>query len=197
MAITQPVPPRAALALLACACAAFAAGCGEKEVTVTGAVPAAAAPAEVPRGWRAHENVRAGFTFALPRSWSARSAGERTRVRSGDGAVVASVEADRSPESRSLRAPRYALITFLALPGYRDLAGNPAPAPESPYPAAAYAGAGVREAGGRRQRVSVSAFQPSEGLTLAAVAFSDPGARGERETLERALTTLRVAPPVP
>lgn len=174
------------------------AGCGKKDVTVLVPDPGserADAPVQPPRGWRIHENPAAGFSIALPRGWRAAIRGSATRVRSADGNVVVSLQADRSEAGRTTPAADYALATLEALPGYRDLEGRPADEPHSPYEAARAAGSGTRERGERRQRVSVTVFRRPGQVTYAAVAFSAPRARAGRRTLDRALRTLRGRPP--
>ena len=189
------VVPR--VALLAAALL-LGSGCGKKEVTVLPPDPAserADPAAQPPRGWRTHQNAPAGFTIALPRSWRAAVRDGATRVRSADGSVLVSIQADRSEDGRTTPASEYALATFEALPGYRDLEGRPAPAPRSPYDAARAAGSGTRARGDRRQRVSVTVFRRPGQVTYTAVAFSAPRAGAGRRTLDRALTTLRGRPP--
>lgn len=184
--------------LLLAAVALAATGCGKKEVTVMApeaVAERADAPADPPSGWRTHENARAGFTIALPRSWRAGLRGGATRIRSGDDTVIVSLQADRSEAGRTTPASEYALATFEALPGYRDLEGRGADAPESPYETARASGSGTLSESGRRQRVSVTALRRAGQVTYAAVAFSDPRARAGRETLDRALATLRAQPP--
>lgn len=188
---------RHAAALLAVLTVALA-GCGKKDVTVLPPNPAsepADSPAQPPRGWRTHENARAGFTIALPRSWRAATRGSASRVRARDRAVVVSLQADRSEAGQSTPADEYALATLEALPGYRELEGRTADAPDSPYETARAAGSGTRAESGRRQRVSVTVFRRPGQVTYTAVAFSDPRARAGRRTLDRALATLRAQPP--
>jgi hypothetical protein len=152
----------ARLALLLATALLLGSGCGKKDVTVLPPDPAserADAPVPPPRGWTTHENAPAGFTIALPRSWTAAVRDGTTRVRSADGSVVVSLQADRSEAGRTTPASEYALATLEALPGYRDLEGRPAQAPRSPYDAARAAGSGTRTRGDRRQRVSVTVFR--------------------------------------
>jgi hypothetical protein len=118
-----------------------------------------------------------------------------TRVRSADGSVVVSLQADRSEDGRTIPASDYALATLEALPGYRDVEARQARAPRSPYDAARVAGSGTRARGERRQRVSVTVFRRPGQVTYTAVAFSAPRADAGRRTLDRALATLRGRPP--
>lgn len=192
MAVERHLAPLLAAALL------MGAGCGKKDVTVLppdAASERAHPPVQPPRGWRTHENAAAGFSIALPRSWRAAARGSTTRVRSADGSVVASLQADRSEAGRTTPAAEYALATLEALPGYRHLEGRPADGPRSPYETARAAGSGTRERGERRQRVSVTVFRRPGQVTYAAVAFSAPRAHAARRMLDRALRTLRGRPP--
>lgn len=200
---------RLSVLVLAAAIALAASGCGEKEVVVgpppadtggattepgpaqTEGEPAGPGPAQTPAGWRTHEGP-AGLTIALPPGWRTRTDGAQLRIRSPRDLLVASLQADRSQDGRSGDPADYALTTLEALPGYRELEGQSADAPRSPYEVARAAGSGTLADGARRQRVSVTAFHvPGQG-TYTAVAFSVGGARSQRRAFDRALTTLRV-----
>lgn len=187
----------ARLATIALAGAALAlAACGSDESGVTETPTAAEAPARPappPKGWRTHADRDGGLTLALPGGWSAERSGGALRVRAPGRALVAVIQADRSDAGRTTPAGEYALAALAALPGYRELEGRTARAPDSPYEAARATATGTRAGGDAPQHVSVTALRVPGTVTVTAVAFSEPAARAERRALDRALATLRLA----
>jgi hypothetical protein len=186
---------RAIPALLAAA--ALVAGCGDDgddEPPAERADP----PARTPAGWRTVRNAPAGFTIAVPKSWTARTKSAATLLRSKDKLVVITVAADRSDPGRELEPEDYARRTLEALPGFE---GSVAPGTRrvrgSPYDTARVDGSGTVRTSRRPQRIAVAAYHRRLTVTYVAVVFRNPRVdpRVDERTVRRILRTLRARPP--
>jgi hypothetical protein len=167
-----------ATALLVAALVAglIGAGCGDEDEFTGSPNPAkeqSDPPAKPPPGWRTFKNPRAGFTLSVPPGWLARARGSATLIRSPDRLVAVTVAADRSEAARTVPPRRYALRTFRALPGFRDLKANAfRKVKRSPYPNARVDGAGTFARRHQRQRITVAAFGRPRRVTYTVIAFS-------------------------
>jgi hypothetical protein len=173
------------------------AGCGEKDEFSGSPNPAKEhndRPAKPPPGWRTFKNSRAGFTLSVPPGWSARARGSATLIRSPERLVAVTVAADRSEAARSVPPRRYALRTFRALPGFRNVTVKASRKIEhSPYSSARIDGAGTLAKRRQRQHITVAAFQRPNRVTYTVVAFSaSPAHAGE---VDRMLASLRARRP--
>jgi hypothetical protein len=188
---------RAIPALLSALVLAAGAGCGD-DGDDEPAEERADPPAETPRGWRTVRNAPAGFTIALPRSWTARTKASATLLRSKDKLVVITVAADRSDPGRELQPREYARQTLESLPGFE---GSVSPGVRrvrgSPYDSARVDGAGSVRTTRRPQRITVVAFHRPESVTYAAVVFRNPRVDTSlvEPTVRRILRSLRARPP--
>jgi hypothetical protein len=188
-----------AIATLACALAggAFACGCGGTERLEGPPDPATEpidAPAKPPRGWRTTANRTSGFTISVPRSWSVRTRGTATLLRSRSRLVAVTIAADRSRPGRDTRAAVYARRAFAALPGFRRLAASRTRKVRgSPYDSALVAGAGTLRSRGQRQRVLVATFRRPGRVAYTAVAFAAlvRGRAPDARALAKVLASLR------
>ena len=178
-----------------------AAGCGDDENgAATPPAERVDRAAQPPPGWRSLVDERAGLSISAPRRWRARSGPDGTLVRSPDGLVAISLQADRSPAGRTTPPDRYARDTIASLPGYRDLtARDTREVAGSPYPSSRIDGTGVRAERGERQRVTVAVFQRPGRVTYAAVAFRAARRTGrpEARALDRLLASFRARPGQP
>jgi hypothetical protein len=174
------------------------AGCGEEDEFTGSPNPAKEhndPPAKPPPGWRTFKNPRAGFTLSVPPGWPARARGSATLIRSSDRLVAVTVAADRSEAARTVPPRRYALRTFRALPGFRNL--KPAELTRkvegSPYRGARVNGTGMLVKRRQRQQISVATFQRPQRVTYTVIAFSaSPAHAGE---VNRMLASLRARRP--
>jgi hypothetical protein len=189
-----------ALPLLLLALLLTAPGCGDDDGESRPPRERADKPVEPPRGWRTVENAPAGFTLAVPRSWTARTKGEATLIRSRDRLLVLTVAADRGKAGRELAAAVYARQTLEALPEFE---GSLSPASRrvrgSPYESARVEGRGSVRTSKRPQRITVVAYRRPQLVTYAAVAFRNPrfDPRFDEPAFSRMLRTLRARPPAP
>lgn len=167
-----------AIAILACALIAgfSAGGCGSEEKTEGSPDPAGEpvdAAAKPPSGWRTISNRSAGFTLSVPRSWTVRTRGTATLVRSTDRLIVVTVAADRSRAGRGTPPADYARQAFDALPGFHRLeARRSGDVPHSPYETARIDGSGRLQARKQDQRVVVATYTRPKRVTYTAVAFA-------------------------
>jgi hypothetical protein len=188
---------RAIPALLAAAALVAGAGCGDDgddEPPPERADP----PAETPPGWRTVRNAPAGFTIAVPRSWTARTKRAATLLRSKDRLVVITVAADRSDPGRELEPEEYARRTLESLPGFEgSVSATSRRVRGSPYDSARVDGTGTVRTTRRPQGITVAAYHRPEAVTYAAVVFRNPRVdpRRDTRTIRRILGTLRARPP--
>jgi hypothetical protein len=166
-----------ATALLAAALVAVAfPGCGEEDEFADSPDPATERndpPAKPPPGWHTFTNRRAGFTLSVPPGWPARARKAATLIRSNDRLVAVTVAADRSESARTTPPREYAMRTFRALPGFRDLKpGKRGEVAHSPYPSARVDGTATLTENRQRQRITVAAFRRPGRVTYTIVAFS-------------------------
>ena len=172
-------------------------GCGEEDEFAGSPNPArerSDPPAKPPAGWRTFANRRAGFTLSVPPGWPARARGSATLIRSSDRLVAVTVAADRSEAARTTPPRRYALRTFRALPGFRNLKVNSLRKVEdSPYASARVDGTGTLAERRQRQHITVAAFQRPHRVTYTVVAFSAGGAQAAE--IDLMLASLRARRP--
>ncbi len=172
---------RATLLVAALLAGLAGAGCGEEDEFAGSPNPArerSDPPAKPPTGWRTFANRRAGFTLSVPPAWPARARGSATLIRSSDRLVAVTVAADRSEAARTTPPRRYALRTFRALPGFRNLKpGSLRKVRGSPYPSARVDGAGTLAERRQRQHITVAAYGRPHRVTYTVVAFSAGGAQ--------------------
>jgi hypothetical protein len=154
-------------------------------------------PARPPPGWRTVLNSEAGLTVAAPRTWTARTEGDATLIRSKDRLVVVTLAADRSREGRATPPARYVRATLEQLPGFEgSVSVHVRRIPGSPYENARVDGAGTVRTSARPTLITVVAYRrPSDG-TYTAVVFRSPAARSRasERRLGRLLETLRARP---
>ena len=189
--------PAVCLLLLSLLLAAGLAACGGDDSPERPS-ESADRPAEPPSGWRTVQNVSAGFTIAMPRSWTAATKRAATLIRSNDELVAVTVAADRSPAARETDPARYAREVIAALPGFegavsvRDtrIAG-------SPYDTAIAGGSGTVKTSGVAQRIEVAAFHRPRQVTYSAVIFRNARVRPVpgRSAVARMLRSFRAQPP--
>ena len=188
---------RATLLVAALLAGLAGAGCGEEDEFAGSPNPArerSDPPAQPPTGWRTFANRRAGFTLSVPPAWPARARGSATLIRSSDRLVAVTVAADRSEAARTTPPRRYALRTFRALPGFRNLKVNAVRKVEdSPYPSARVDGTGTLAERRQRQHITVAAFQRPHRVTYTVVAFSAGGAPAAE--IDLMLASLRARRP--
>jgi len=189
-----------ATALLVAALAAglTGVGCGDEDEFTDSPNPAkeqSDPPATPPSGWRTFKNPRAGFTLSVPPGWPARARGSATLIRSTDHLVAVTVAADRSEVARTVAPRRYALRTFRALPGFRNLKVNAVrKVKRSPYSNARVDGAGTLARRRQRQRITVAAYQRPHRVTYTVIAFSTSSMHaGEVDAMLASLRARRPA----
>ena len=156
------------------------------------------APAKPPSGWRTVENAAAGFTIAVPRSWSAATKRAATLIRSKDKLVAVTVAADRSDVGRDSRPADYSRDVIAALPGFEgDVSVKKGRIKGSPYETAIAEGSGTVETSGVAQRIEVAAFHRPRQVTYTAVIFRNARARPVpgRATVARMLRSFRARAP--
>lgn len=155
-------------------------------------------PAAPPPGWRTVRNVAAGFTIAVPRSWSAATKRSATLIRSKDELVAVTVAADRSPAGKDTEPARYAREVIASLPGFEgSVSVRDSRIAGSPYETAIAAGSGTVKTSGVAQRIDVAAFHRPRRVTYSAVVFRNARARPVpgRKALARMLRTFRAQAP--
>jgi hypothetical protein len=151
-----------------------------------------------PAGWRTVRNVSAGFTIAVPKSWSAATKRTATLIRSKDELVAVTVAADRSAAGRETAPARYARGVIAALPGFEGVVSvKDTRIAGSPYRTAIAAGSGTVRTSGVAQRIEVAAFHRPRQVTYSAVIFRNAQVRPVpgRATVARMLRTFRAQPP--
>ena len=186
-----PLIPILALAL------AGGLGCGDDD-SPERPTEAADRPAAPPPGWRTVRNVTAGFTIAVPRSWTAATKRAATLIRSKDELVAVTVAADRSPAGKETDPARYARSVISALPGFEGaISVNDVKIAGSPYRTGIAAGSGTVKTSGVAQRIEVAAFHRPREVTYSAVIFRNAQARPVpgRRTVARMLRTFRAQRP--
>ena len=183
--------------LLALALAGGLGGCGDDD-SPERPTEAADSPAAPPPGWRIVRNEAAGFTIAVPRSWSAATRRTATLIRSKDGLVAVTLAADRSPSGKDSNPARYARAVIAALPGFEgSVAVRDTRISGSPYETAVATGSGTVKTSGVPQRIEVAAFHRPRQATYSAVVFRNARARPVpgRRTVERMLRSFRTQAP--
>lgn len=156
------------------------------------------APAQPPAGWRTVKNEAAGFTMAVPKSWSAATKRGATLLRSKGELVAVTVAADRSDAGKGTAPARYARDVIAALPGFEGAVSVKDTRIEgSPYRTAIAAGSGTVRSSGVAQRIEVAAFHRPRLVTYSAVIFRNARARPVpgRATVARMLRSFRAGPP--
>lgn len=157
------------------ACLALIAGCGggSTQTTRTARPETFDRRPPLPDGWRRVVNVSGGFSFGLPPGWRATSRGGTTLVRSGDGALSASIVADRSDEGRATGGlPGYAGTTIRALSGYRGLrARRPVTLRHARYPTVTVRASGTYVQTGVRQDILLAAIRRPGQVTYSLLFF--------------------------
>ena len=155
-------------------------------------------PAKPPRGWRTVENEAAGFTIAVPRSWSAATKRGATLIRSEDELVAVTIAADRSDKGKDTQPAAYARDVIAALPGFEgNVTVRDATIARSPYETAIAEGSGTVKTSGVAQRIEVAVFHRPRQVTYSAVIFRNARARPVpgRATVARMLRSFRAQPP--
>ena len=154
-------------------------------------------PAKPPAGWRTVRNDAAGFSVAVPRSWSARTKGEVTLVRSRDRLVAVTVVADRSEFGRNRPPGDYARQVLERLPGFEgSISPDVRRVRGSPYPSGHVEGAGTVEGARRGQAISVIAFRRPRRVTYSVIVFRNASFPGfDERAVSRMLRTFRARPP--
>ena len=185
------------ISLVALALAFCGGGCGGGNSLDRPEEPSDAA-ANPPASWRTVENRAAGFTIAVPRSWTAATKRGATLLRSKDELVAMTIAADRSAAGKGTAPAKYARDVIAALPGFegavsvkeRRIAG-------SPYETAVASGSGTVKTSGVAQRIEVAAFHRPRLVTYSAVIFRNARARPVPggATVARMLRSFRARPP--
>ena len=154
-------------------------------------------PDAPPAGWRTVKNVAAGFTIAVPESWTAATKRAATLIRSKDELVAVTVAADRSQTGEESEPAGYAREVIASLPGFEGAVSvKDAEIAGSPYETAIAEGSGTVRTSGVAQRIEVAAFHRPGQVTYSAVIFRNARARPVpgRATVARMLRTFRAQP---
>ena len=175
--------------------AALLIGCGEDDdAERERAAQPGDRPAEAPAGWRSVRNGEARFTIAVPRSWTARTKGSATLIRSPRKLMAVTVAADRSATGRDAEPEGYARDTLIQLPGFEGSVGAGATRIRgSPYRSARIDGTGSVATSRLPQRITITAFGLPGSATYTVIAFRDARGlvSGNERTLDRMLRTFR------
>ena len=161
--------------------AAAAGGCGDDDSADTGTTRVeerSDPPAKPPRGWRTVRNRRAGFTLSAPRSWTARTKGPSTLIRSDDRLVSITVAADRTTADRQTEPARFARQTIRALPGFKgSIRKRSRRVPRSPYRTARVEARGRLRTSKIRQRITAAVYQRPDVVTYEILVFRNAEVR--------------------
>ena len=154
-------------------------------------------PARPPAGWRTVRNDTAGFSVAVPRSWTARTKAGATVIRSRDRLVAVTVAADRSEFGRNRPPGDYARQVLERLPGFEgSISPEVRRVPGSPYASGRVEGTGSLSTARRGQAISVIAFRRPRRVTYSVIVFRNASFRGfDDRAVGRMLRTFRARPP--
>lgn len=194
------MPPLPRIAAAAAALALVQAGCTEDEGPdrSTAAVERSDPAAAPPPGWRTVKNASAGFTIAVPGTWTATGTSRRTIIRSDDRLVAVSISADRTAPGRELPAERYARRTIRTVPNFAGTVGKKVSRVRgSRYESAVLSATGTVNPSNLSQRISVAIFHRPGRVTYGALVFRNAGVepRFNDRTIDRILRSFRAQPP--
>ncbi|MGI8945061.1 MAG: hypothetical protein ACR2GL_02330 [Thermoleophilaceae bacterium] len=173
--IRRAVAAFAALALLPAGCAG---GDDQPREAAPPARERTDPPTTPPRGWRTVRNTVAGFTVAVPGSWTSRTKAGRTIIRSDDRLVAVSISADRTQPGRELTPRRYARRTVRELPRFAGrIDGRVTRVPGSSYDSALLTALGTVAPNSLSQKITVAVFQRPGRVTYGALLFRNAGVK--------------------
>jgi hypothetical protein len=179
------------------------AGCGDDDGEPAGRGPDPAAersdpPAKPPPGWRTVRDERAGFTLSAPRTWSARTKGPATLIRSDDELVSVTVAADRTELERVADPGAFARQTIRKLPGFRGrVSERTRRVRRSPYENARADARGRLSTSKVPQRITAAVFQRRGQVTYEVLVFRNAKVRPHFNdpVVERMLRSFRAQAP--